>query len=308
MEMSKKETRTAKRPNLPKLSLWRQLLLYLLMLLFIALSLTNVHFGYMPEAVALLCYMLSALSVAIGCYYLIADVSVRMANAAKRKIAAHPHANRVASDARLRTVVFTIPGLAANILFAACNAITGILAHSAWFISLAVYYTLLSMMRYSAVTKVRTLSGNRHETDWRNQGIAVYRKNSAMFLFMALALAAMVLLLEHAEGGKNYPGLTIYAVAAYTTCKIIVSSVNIVKVRKHRSPLLTIIRKIGYTDACMSVLTLQTAMFSSFASEKSEAFVRLMNGVTGSAVCLLIAIFGVQGLYSARNMNAQDPQ
>ncbi len=177
------------------------------MILFIALSLTNVRFGYMPEAVALLCYMLSALSVAAGCYYLIADVSVRMANAAKRKIAAHPHANRVASDARLRTVVFTIPGLAANILFAACNAITGILAHSAWFISLAVYYTLLSMMRYSAVTKVRTLSGNRYETDWRNQGIAVYRKNSAMFLFMALALAAMVLLLEHAEGGKTIRGL-----------------------------------------------------------------------------------------------------
>ncbi len=139
MEMSKEETRTAKRPTLPKLSLWRQLLLYLLMLLFIALSLTNVRFGYMPEAVGLLCYMLSALSVAVGCYYLIADVSVRMANAAKRKIAAHPYANRVALDARLRTVVFTIPGLAANILFAACNAITGILAHSAWFISLAVY-------------------------------------------------------------------------------------------------------------------------------------------------------------------------
>lgn len=101
------------------------------------------------------------------------------------------------------------------------------------------------------------------------------------------------------EEGKSYPGFLIYAVAAYTFYKIILSIINLVKVRKFKSPLLMAIRDIGYIDACVSVLSLQTAMFASFGSEQ-ESFIKLMNGATGSVVCLLV--LGI-GIYSVRQAN-----
>ena len=60
--------------------------------------------------------------------------------------------------------------------------------------------------------------------------------------------------------------------------------------------LLSITRRIGYIDACVSILTLQTAMFASFA-EGEEAFVKLMNGITGTAVCLMVLGLGIQGVW-----------
>lgn len=61
---------------------------------------------------------------------------------------ANPYVNRVASDYRLRTVVFAVPGLTANVLFATFNGIIGAVSHSAWFGTLSAYYILLSVMEF----------------------------------------------------------------------------------------------------------------------------------------------------------------
>ena len=89
--------------------------------------------------------------------------------------------------------------------------------------------------------------------------------------------------------------------AAYTFYKIILSIINLVKVRKLKSPLLMAIRDIGYIDACVSVLSLQTAMFASFGSEQ-ESIIKLMNGATGSVVCLLVLGIGIYSVRSANKM------
>ena len=44
-------------------------------------------------------------------------------------------------------------------------------------------------------------------------------------------------------------------------------------------------------------------MFASFA-EGEEAFVKLMNGITGTAVCLMVLGLGIQGVcYSNQEIN-----
>lgn len=118
------------------------------------------------------------------------------------------------------------------------------------------------------------------------------------FLFLAVVLAGAVILLENSQGGKNYPGFTIYAVAAYTFYKIIMSTIQVIKVGKRKSPLLSITRRIGYVDACVSILTLQTAMFASFA-QGEEALAKQMNGITGAVVCLMVFGLGIQGIWTA---------
>ena len=118
---------------------------------------------------------------------------------------------------------------------------------------------------------------------------------------MALVLAGMIVLLEFDQGGKRCMGVTIYAVALYTFYKIIKSMIQLFKERKETSPLMMILRRINYLDACVSVLTLQTAMLHAFSKEGGQ-FVKVMNGLTGSGVCLISFGMGIQGMLYAKKM------
>ena len=157
-------------------------------------------------------------------------------------------------------------------------------------------------MRAGIVRQEREISVIKEKREHMRRELSVYRRNSVLFLFMAVVLAGAVILLLNAQGGKDYPGLTIYAVATYTFYKIIMSTIQVIKVGKRKSPLLSITRRIGYIDACVSILTLQTAMFASFA-EGEEGLIKLMNGITGTVVCLMVLSIGIQGLcFSKKNM------
>lgn len=116
---------------------------------------------------------------------------------------------------------------------------------------------------------------------------------------MAVVLGGAVILLVHLEGGKEYPGVVIYAVAAYAFYKIIVSAMNMIKARKRRALSMIIIRDIGYIDACVSILTLQTALLSAFSIHQ-EKFTKMMNGMTGGAVSLMILILGLYYIRKAK--------
>ena len=65
-----------------------------------------------------------------------------------------------------------------------------------------------------------------------------------------------------------------------------------VKERKMQSPILITLRNIGVADALVSLLTLQATMLASFR-ETSSLDPNRMNGITGLAVCILIAALGV---------------
>lgn len=287
--------------RLPRLRLRYRLALYFFMIVSAALSLVSVVFDCFHAAAEMVFYVLAAVTLAVGSYYLTMDIKYGIKEVIKPGIAANPYTNRVAADARLRTVVFVVPGLVSNILFAVFNGVVGILSHSAWFGSLAAYYILLSMMRLGAVRKEQKISKIQSDSVRMQQEIAIYRKNSRIFIAMAVVLGGMVILLEASLGGKSYPGFTIYAAAFYAFYRIIMSIVNMIKVNRHKSLLLKIIRKIGYVDACVSMLTLQTAMFASFADGEEE-FVKMMNGITGTAVSVMVLGMGIQGICVSRKM------
>lgn len=292
--------------KLPILRLQYRLLLYFFMLLFATLAMLHVLFQCFPDIIGIACYALAACTLFPGVYYLIFDIKYGIKEIIKSQISANPYANRVATDYRLRTILFAVPGLASNILFAIFNGVTGFISQSAWLGSLSAYYILLSMMRIGVVKQEKNISKVKQEQEKERlkKEIAIYQKNSILFILMAAVLGGMVILLEALAGGKSYPGYTIYAAAAYTFYRIIMSTIQLVKVKKQKSPILRIIRKIGCVDACVSILILQTAMFDSFAKEQ-EDFTKLMNGITGAVVTALVLGIGIQGIYVSKRMKIQ---
>lgn len=210
-------------------------------------------------------------------------------------------ANTLISDTRLRTVLLTIPGMGLNLIYAIFNGVIGFMNLSAWYISLAVYYLLLCLMRFLAVAyagrvyqvKVPWRKRNQVKEDsmevrsWR-----VYRSCGIIFSVMSIALGGAVIMLVSGEGGKTYPGLLIYAAATYTFYKLGMAIRNLVKARKEKSLLLMTLRNINYADALVSLLSLQTALFAAFGQDSGE-LVPLMNTLTGAGVCLMILWIGI---------------
>ena len=123
-------------------------------------------------------------------------------------------------------------------------------------------------------------------------GENIWRCYGVLFLFLAVVLCGAVILLVNLEGGKTYPGWTIYAAAGYSFTKIILAAVHVIRARKKKEQSWIMIRDIGLVDASVSILTLQTAMFAAFSADDRKLTV-MMNGITGATVSLLILVFGI---------------
>lgn len=299
---NQKETKKKKRSRyIPSLRLRQRIFLYFVTIVCITLSLLDVTVHCFPYFAGIIVYVLAAVTLTASCYYIIVHIRKEIRETIKPAIAANPYTNRVTTDYRLRTILFAVPGMISNILFAVFNGVIGITSHSAWFGTLSAYYILLSIMRAGIVRQEKKIAVIKEKKEHMRRELSVYRRNSVLFIFMAVVLAGAVILLLNFQGGKTYPGFTIYAVAAYTFYKIIMSTIQMIKVGKRKSPLLSITRRIGYIDACVSVLILQTAMFASFANEEEE-LIKLMNGITGTAVCVMVLALGIQGICSSKKM------
>lgn len=299
MNPTKEPEKKKLRSYIPALSVRYRILLYVVTIFCDTLAVRDVMAHYFSYAVSIIVYVLAAITLAASCCYIFIHGKQIIHNVIKPAIAANPFTNRLTTDYRWRTVLFAVPGMVSNLIFAAFNGFVGITARSAWFGTLAAYYLLLGIMRAAIVRQERMIRSLHDKEAQMRREQAVYCRNSGLFVLMAVVLAGAVVLLLHAQGGKNYPGYTIYAVAAYTFYKIIASTVQVIKVGKKKSPLLTITRRIGYMDACVSILILQTAMFASFAQE-DDVWIQWMNGGTGTVVCLLVFGLGLQGIWHSR--------
>lgn len=300
--MGMKNRKTVKcKIKIPALKLRYRLLLYAVMILSVILSLINVSAGGLPYAAGIACYSVAAVTLAVSCCYLILDIKYGIREKIKPGIEANPYTSRVVKDYRYRTVIFSVPGLIFNMVFAVFNGVIGLFSRSPWFGTLSAYYILLSAMRFNALRHNRRLPEMENTGELILAEISVYRSCGILLVIMTAALGGAVILLVNLEGGKNYPGFTIYAVAAYAFYKIIISVIHVVKSRMLNSPLLVMIRDISYIDACVSILSLQTAMFAAFG-EGQEDFIKFMNGMTGTAVCLMTLAMGIHMIHFSGKM------
>ncbi len=232
-------------------------------------------------------YAASAYALTVTCTGL---VYVNTAIGGVRKfVAAHPLMKKFRStkvgekymtDARFRAGVSLYQGFFINLLYIVMKLVSGIVYRSAWFISLAVYYILLAVMRFLLA---RRLNVRDEAAELRR-----YRLCGIMLLFMNQALAGIVIFMVHQNRGFEYPGLLIYAIAAYSFYAVTIAIVNIVKTRRHKSPVLSAARAINLVAALVSVLSLETAMLTRFGGDDDPMFRRIMTGATGGGVCTAV--------------------
>lgn len=195
------------------------------------------------------------------------------------------------TDIHFRNRISLSAGLMINLAYIVMKLSAGIYYRSAWFIALAVYYILLAVMR---LFLIRYMSENDREAAFRR-----YRLCGLILLIMNQALAGIVIFMVHQNRGFQYPGILIYAMALYAFYAVITAAVNVVRTRRHNSPVLSAAKAVNLVAALVSILSLTTAMLTQFGGDDDPAFRRTMTGAVGGGVCTIVIGMAVFMIYRA---------
>lgn len=247
--------------------------------------------GYEAHPLAYLTYVLSFYTL-VTIVMLCIKVIPGHYKAAKQKAYENPLSNKFLTDYRFRTHISLYRSLIVNLLYIATNIVSGFLFNTVWFLVIAFYYTILAVMRFLLVRFVNKIGiGKNRFKELRRSRLCGY-----ILLTVNFALSGAVLMILYQNKGYHYNGILIYIIALYTFYITTIAIVNLVKYKKHKSPVMSMTKIISMAAALVSMLTLETAMFSQFGQDMSPQSQRLMIGLTGGGVSIIIVIMSVYSI------------
>ncbi|MBQ9134140.1 MAG: hypothetical protein IJX64_06375 [Clostridia bacterium] len=207
----------------------------------------------------------------------------------KQKIYDNPLGNRYMTDAAFRTHVSLYASLAINLLYVGTNVLSFLSSRSMWFMILAGYYAILSIMRFLLVRYVRRTGIGKNKV----AELKSARLCSCILLTVNFVLSGAVLMILYQNKGFAYHGMLIYVMAAYTFYITTNAIINLCKYRKYNSPVMTVTKIITFSAALVSMLSLETAMFSQFGKDMAPENQRIMIAATGAGVSIIVITMAV---------------
>lgn len=207
----------------------------------------------------------------------------------QRKVHENPIGHRYLTDAAFKTHVSLYASLMMNLLYVGVNVLSWFLYRSMWFVVLACYYTILAVMRFLLVRYVRC-----HELGKSRLGeLQRARLCSCILLLLNFALTGAVMMILYQNKGFEYQGVLIYVMAAYTFYMTTHAIVDLIKYRKYQSPVMTTGKIVALSAALVSMLSLETAMFSQFGADMAPEHQWLMIALTGAGVSVVVISMAV---------------
>ena len=197
--------------------------------------------------------------------------------------------NRYITDAEFKTHISLYTSLGVNLIYVAVNILSWFLYRSMWFVVLAVYYVILSVMRFLLVRYVRINKiGQNRLGELKRARLCSY-----ILLLLNFVLTGAVMMILYQNKGFDYHGILIYVMALYTFYITIHAIINLFKYRKYNSPVMTTAKIISLSAALVSMLSLETAMFSQFGGEMAAGEQQLMIALTGAGVSIAVIILSL---------------
>lgn len=269
------------------------------------LSIVQARGGFLPQIVGIAVYILAGVFLVTACIFLVQDLKNGVIEKIVSTIKRNPLGEKFFDDYTFRIILSTMPTFIINVTYTVYNGVLGVIHQSEWFITMAVYYSLLGIMRYHAVHTGRKISRMENQSLVKKKELSVIKTEGILLLLLNLALSGVVLLTIVQDTAKRYSEIMVITIAAYTFYKIITSVINMINVRKLQSPILITIRNISVADALVSVLTLQMTMLASFQG-RSTMNINQMNAMTGMAACILISLLGISMIYYSYKRNKKE--
>ena len=237
------------------------------------------------SAVAIVSYFLSAYTLTVWCLKIPNIIRFFKTFKAENK-----YANRWQDDDRLRVGVSLYGSLAWNTVYAVFQLWLGFFHGSFWYCSMAGYYISLAIMRFFLA---RYMTKNKPGERMREE-LVRYRACGWIFLATNLAVSLMIFFMVYWNRTFVHHEITTIAMAAYTFTAFTSAIVNIVKYRKYNSPVYSASKAISFAAACVSMLTLESTMLTTFGEGTMDALGRkLLLGASGGVISVVIVAMAI---------------
>lgn len=250
-----------------------------------ALLIYGMAFKGTESVVAIISYVLSAYTLTIWCFK-IPDL-IKYFKSFKNE---NKYLLRWNSDTQLRVNVSLYRSLILNTVYAIFMLWLGFYHKTFWFFTLSGYYFSLVLMRFSLVRYTRKYKpSEKMITELKK-----YRACGIVFLLVNLSLAVMVFFMVYWNRTFNHHEITTIAMALYTFSSLTIAIRGIVKFRKYESPVYSASKTISLAAACVSMITLEATMLTTFGGETTDLLTRqILLGVTGGVISIFIVSMAV---------------
>lgn len=204
-------------------------------------------------------------------------------------------AERRKKDYNFKTLTNAAASFFVTALFALYNGFLGIYYGSMWNGCICVYYILLAVTRgVIPVTEKKNLLRAESADAYRKRTFEI---TAVIMLLINLALAIPITLMVLNSRPVNMGLIPAIAMAAYTTYKVVMASVNIKRMKSSSNILVRELRTINFIDALVSVLTLQnTLIIVNQTEESGDMFV--LTAISSGAIYLVIIALSVWRIVS----------
>ena len=241
--------------------------------------------GWKESPIAYAVYVLAFYTVSVLCLFF-GKVLPKQYKEIKQKIYANPFGNKYMTDAAFKVRVSLYSSLAINLAYSAFKLISGIFYSSLWIEAFAVYYILLSVIRFILLHHIERKKDAGLIEEYRS-----YRISAVLMMFINLTLSGIVLNMIVKNEAAAYSDIYVITSAAYTFYILTVSIIDLVKYRKYKSPVMSSAKAIRFAQALVSLLSLEASMLVQFGDD--ESYRRLMLALTGAGFCIIVLAMSV---------------
>lgn len=264
-----------------------KILIFFMVNISIAMLVYALAFGNTESIIAYVGYAFSAYTLAV----VILQMPL-LIKKIKNGLYANKYSNTFLTEAELRARIGLYAGCAVNVVYATLKFMAGIYFRSFWIGAIAIYYVVVGAIRFGLVR--REYYGAKHidKAEQRMRDLKVYRRCGCFMFLLNLTVMGLVIQMVWQNKSFTYPGLLIYASAAYTFYCFGMAIFNMIKYRKLERPVMSAAKMISFACAITSILTLQTAMLTEFGAGQ-PIFTRVMNSLTGFVVCTTVFILAI---------------
>ncbi len=263
--------------------------LMVLLIIVSAVLLTMVFVkGWEQQIVAYFVYVLAFYTLSVVTLFCVMVMPMQYGKI-KQKIHDNPIGHRYMTDRAFRTRISLCLSLGVNLLYVGINLWSWNWSRSWWFVVLAIYYSVMAIMRFLLARYVRKNEiGLSILQEWKRSRLCAY-----ILLLVNLSLSGAVLMILYRNRGYDYPGVMIYVMALYTFYSTTHAIVDIVKYRKLGSPVMSTVKIVALSAALVAMLNLETAMFTQFGADMAPEHQRVFIILTGAGVSAAVVTLSV---------------
>ncbi len=186
-----------------------------------------------------------------------------------------------------KTYTAAAGSLAVTLLFAVYNGFLGVYHASLWHGTICVYYILLTLLRGSIIAAAREADRHENKEAARNKAFLAI---SFQLLILNISLIVPIAIMVRLQKPVSLTLIPAIAMAAYTTYKIIMASVNLRRRKSSSDSLVWLLRTISFIDALVSILTLQNTLIMVASTGESLGmlpFTAVISGLVWAAVLVI---------------------